>query len=476
MLSYNFKYELKLLLRSRWIQLLSLVLLVLFGFSAYNGLKKVESRQDNITKAKNEVKESDAMMLKLLDSVESGMEVSVPSWTVPSGPMAMGNYHPRVAAMEQQPMAFIATGQADLFTHYVKPTAGGDDAALNFTEMTSPVQLLFGSFDLAFVIIYLLPLLIVAFSYNVLSAEKESGSLRLLAAQPIGLQNWVLQKLVLRFFWLSLLVLVSLTVVFLVLGLNPFAELATFFGLIGLILAYMLFWFALSFLVNLWVGSSAKNAVALLGLWVLFVLLVPSILNQLGNSLYPMPSRNLMINEMRMMKAEVTEQQDKILDNFLRDHPEYAINDSTQSRSFWHSYMASQNLVKEKMEPILDSYEKQLQNQQNWISKFKWLSPAILAQESLNSMAGTSKENYENYRKQVVIFAGKWREHFMPFLYNNQLFSQKDYANLPEFKYKSKAQSNWASIPSLLLIAIGLFGLGFFGAKMGRTHSVIIDS
>lgn len=476
MLSYNFKYELKLLLRSRWIQLLSLVLLLLFGFSAYNGLKKVEIRQASITKAKDEVKESDALMLKLLDSVERGMEVSVPSWTIPSSPMAMGNYHPRVAAMEQQPMAFIATGQADLFTHYVKPTVSGDDASLNFTEMTSPVQLLFGSFDLAFVIIYLLPLLIVAFSYNVLSAEKESGSLRLLAAQPIGLQNWVLQKLVLRFFWLSLLVIVSLLVVFWALGLDPLGEPATFLGLIGLILVYMLFWFALSFLVNLWVGSSAKNAVALLGLWVLFVLLVPSVLNQLGNSLYPMPSRNLMINEMRTMKAEVTEQQDKILDNFLRDHPEYAINDSTQTRSFWHSYMASQKLIKKNMEPILNSYEEQLQNQQNWISKFKWLSPAILAQESLNGMAGTSKENYEDYRKQVVAFAGEWREHFMPFLYNNRDFSQEDYADLPSFKYRSKEHKPYTASSLVLFISVGLFGMGFLTSRKGKIRNVLNET
>ena len=327
MLSYNFKYELKLLLRSRWIQLLSIVLLLLFGFSAYNGVQKMEKRKKDIAAAHNEVKENDAMMLKLLDSVERGLEVSVPYWTIPNSPMAVGNYHPRVAAMDPQPMAFISTGQADLFTHYVKPTVSGDDFALNFTEMTSPVQLLFGSFDLAFVIVYLIPLLVIAFSYNVLSSEKESGSLRLLAAQPIEIQNWVLQKLGLRFFWLSVLVIGALTLVFLVMEMHPLAQTSAFFGLLGLILAYILFWFALAFLINLWIGSSAKNAVALLGLWVVFVLLVPSVLNQLGNTLYPMPSRTLMINEMRSLKAEASKRQDEILDNFLRDHPEYALND-----------------------------------------------------------------------------------------------------------------------------------------------------
>lgn len=460
MFSYNFKYELKQLLRSRWIQLLSVVLLLLFGFSAFNGLQKVEKRKEDIAAAKAEVQESDAMMLKLLDSVERGMQVSALRWTIPTSPMAVGNYHPRVAAMEAQPMAFISTGQADLFTHYVKPTVSGDDFALNFSEMTSPVQLLFGSFDLAFVIIYLLPLLIIAFSYNVLSAEKESGSLRLLAAQPIGIQNWVLQKLALRFFWLAVLVLVALTTVLLVFGINPFAELTLYLGVLGLVLAYTLFWFALAFLVNLWVGSSAKNAVAMLGLWVVFVLLVPSVLNQLGNTLYPMPSRTLMINEMRSMKAEVTERQDEILDNYLRDHPEYAINDSTQQRGFWHRYMASQKLIKEELSPVVNAYETQLRKQQDWVANFKWISPAIIAQESFNQIAGTATRDYESYRKQVVDFASTWREHFMPFLYNNQKFSQQDYPNLPTFAYTQNHARIGSGIAVVFLLSVVVYVLG----------------
>jgi ABC-2 type transport system permease protein len=266
MLPYNFKYELKLLLRSRWIQLLSIILLLLFGFAAHNGKQKVAKRINDITNVKIETKANDELMVKLMDSVEQGMAVSATPWTIPTSPMAVGNYHPRVAAMEQQPMAFISTGQADLFTHYVKPTVRGDDAALNFTEMTSPVQLLFGSFDLSFVIVYLLPLLIIAFSYDVLSSEKESGSLRLLAAQPIDIQSWVLQKLGLRFFWLSILVIGALLIVFLAFYYNLMHQSGEFLALLGILITYMLFWFALGFLVNLWVGSSAKNAVALIGL------------------------------------------------------------------------------------------------------------------------------------------------------------------------------------------------------------------
>lgn len=468
MLPYNFKYELKLLLRSRWIQLLSLLLLVLFGFSTFNGKQKVEKRKNDILIAKQQVAESDQAMLKLLDSVERGMEVSASPWIIPTSPMAVGNYHPRVAAMEPQTMSFVSTGQADMFTHYVKPTVAGDDFALNFTEMTSPVQLLFGSFDLAFVIVYLLPLLIIAFTYNVLSSEKEQGSLRLLASQPISVRKWVFQKLILRFFWLSILVLVSIVLVFVIVGVQPL-EWGSILALLGLTLGYMLFWFAMAFLVNLFVDSSAKNAVSLIMLWVIFVLLTPSVINQVGSTLYPMPSRTLMINEMRESKAEATKRQDEILDNFLRDHPEYAINDSTQSRNFYHRYMASQKVVKEELEPIVNNYEEQLRRQQSWSKKLQWISPAIVVQQSLNQLAGTSTEDYGNYRKQVIEFAGEWRNYFTTFLYNNTPFSQQDYNSLPKFEYKNTSNNAVAiAVLALFVIASVLLVIGF--AVQGKSQ------
>ena len=466
MLKPNFIYELKQLLRNRWLQVLSLILLVLFAFAVHNGLQKVEKRSEIIEAARNEVKERDVDMLLVLDSLEQGLEVSLSSYDLPSSPVVVGTDYPRLAAMPAEDFAFIATGQSDLFSHHKTPKMYSSGIIEDFTEMTSPVQLLFGSFDLAFVIIYLLPLLIIAFSYNVLSAERESGSLKLLASQPIGLRTWVLQKLLIRFFWLSLVVLALLTLVFAVYDASALSNTSGLFALYGLVLAYMLFWFVLAFLVNLLVGSSAKNAVALLGLWVGFVLILPSVINQLGTAIYPMPSRSLMINELRTMQADVAERRDEILDSFLSDHPEYAVNDTTQSKNFWHGYIASHNLLRDNVKPILKGYNAQLNNQQAWINRFKWFSPAVTVQESLNRIAGTSTSDYEDYRTQVLQFSDEWRMHFIPFLYNNKAFKKQDYANLPAFKFQGNVQTgSLATIVVLLLLSLVLVGAGYVLAK-----------
>jgi ABC-2 type transport system permease protein len=450
-----------LLIRNRWIQLLTLLLFILFGFAVYNGMQKVEARHANIASAEAELKTQETAMLLVLDSLEKGQKVSLSKWRLPSRPVVFGNTLSRVVSMPAKPTAFIATGQSDLFTHYVKPTVTGDDLSISYTEMTSPVQLLFGSFDLAFVIIYLLPLLIIAFSFNVLAAERESGTLKLLASQPIRIRTWVLQKLALRFFWLIVCITITLLIVFAIFSFDFGTNSAAFGSLLLYIIVYALFWFVLAFATNIWIHSSAKNAIALIGFWVIFVLLSPSILNQLSNSLYPMPSRTLMLNQMRTLKAEATKKQDEILDNYLRDHPEYATNDSTQTRNFYHSYMATKSLVKEELRPVVKKFETQLKNQQQWAHTFSWLSPALTVQNALNDLAGTSEKDYQEFRSQSLAFAEEWRDFFLPFMFKNQEIKKSDHKLLPTFEFSYTNEASSGRILGLLVMSLVIIGLVF---------------
>ena len=473
MLRYNFKYEWLLLIRNRWIQLLSILLFLLFGFAVYNGIQKVDARQGNITVALTDFESEERETLSVLDSLDKGLKVNKSRWLLPSRPVVIGNRLPRIVSMPPKSTAFIATGQSDLFTHYVKPTVTGDDLSINYTEMTSPVQLLFGSFDLAFVIIYLLPLLIIAFSFNVLASERESGTLKLLASQPIQIRTWVLQKLGLRFFWLILCISITLLLVFAIFSFEFLTNLTSLFALLGYIIVYALFWFVLAFATNIWIHSSAKNAIALIGFWVLFVLLSPSILNQLSNNLYPMPSRTLMLNKMRTLKAEATKKQDEILDGYLRDHPEYAINDSTQTRNFYHRYMATQNLVKKELNPVVEKFETQLQHQQEWANTFSWLSPALTVQNALNNLAGTSQKDYQEFRSQSLKFAQEWRSFFIPFMFNNEKFKKSDYGNLPVFEYTYKNGETHLRILGLLGMSFIIMLLVFVLKPMKQKLSIV---
>ena len=466
----NLSHEIKLLLRSQWLLVLFISTTLLFAFAAFNGNKNVEKRLNDISKVTEGLQIQDSAMLSTLTKIEKGEAVDGPSWRLPSDPMTIGYRHPRLAIMDPNEFSFIATGQSDMYTHFKSPTVYGNNFALDYSEMINPVQLLFGNFDLAFVIIYILPLLIISFTFNILSKEKELGTLRLLSAQPLSMINWLLQKTGIRFLIFNLISIVSLLFVIALFSPNSFGDGFSMFGLVALLSAYNLFWFVLSCVINIKVNNSAKNALTLIGLWLIIVLVLPASINQIGNSLYPVPSRLKMINEIRSIKKENEESQNKIMDEYLRNHPELAQQSDKDNFGFWHNYFASEKVMEEKTKPILVEYEGQLKKQQDLISLFKYLSPAILVQQSLNNFAGTSEKHYNDYKKQVFEFSDKWRNYLAPMLFKNQKFTIKNYNEMPVFNYENRIKNNiWLS--TIILIFTSAFVFFLFNSKRLKNKS-----
>lgn len=439
MFKYNFRYEFISLLRNRWVVILSILLLILCVFAGYNGKQQVEQIQQDIEKAISQVEEADSLAVMYIDSVNAGYQVNLPEWKIPTDPVTVGYRYPRVTAKVPATLTSLAIGQSDIYSNHVLLKMYGDGYALNFTELSNPVQLLFGSFDVAFVLIFLLPLIVIAFTYNILSSEREQGSLRLLAAQPMTLFSWLFQKAFFRFIVLSLLLIITIAITLSINGISVFREFLPVSQFISVSLVYVLFWFTLAIFVNLLGKSSAYNAVSMLAFWVTFVLLIPAAVNQLANSLYPVPSRAQMINEVRVVKSEVEKKANEVLADFLRNHPELnTLEGEEDQASFWHRYLASQEVIKKEVQPILAKYEQQLIAQQEWIHQFRYISPAILLQNSLSSLAETSTSHYEAYRKQVIYFADEWKAFFVPLVFRGEQITAHMMKTLPSFTYQSE--------------------------------------
>jgi ABC-2 type transport system permease protein len=448
-----FRYEWRQLWRDRWIIAVLGLFLLLTAYAVFNGTEKVATRTGAIAKAKEELARAEAKQKSDIDSVAAGLKVVKETWRDPRLLSMVGSRLPRVAAMEAEPFAFVATGQSDLFTHYTRPVLYGEASALGFSELSNPVQLLFGSFDLAFVCIYLLPLLVLAFSYNILSAERESGTLRLTLAQPISVLRWLLAKLAVRFLILTAIVVFSVVLSFLAFGFPVHEHVGQMLLLFGFVLPYMLFWFLVALLVNLLGQSSGSNAVALVSIWIALVLIVPAVISQMANTLYPVPSRIHLLHQYRLAEAAAEKNANQILKDYYRAHPELAPKDSTQTNQyqFWLEYFASLDVVKAAVQPVLDRHDRALRAQQQWVEQLRFASPSILLQTSLNQLAGTAPANYTAFREQVIRFADDWRGYFMPRMFANERMQPADFDQLPAFTYEPPQVRTFAT-DALVLI------------------------
>lgn len=471
MLILNIITEFRIIYRNYWLTAITFLLLILCLYAGWNGNNRVAQREENIAAAIEEMETSDELMVAYLDSLSLGLEINLASWQYPSAPTATGDNYPRVAAFKSSQLSLIATGQSDMFNHYVKPTLTDDSFSIGFTELASPVSLLMGNFDLSFVLIFLLPLVIISFSYNILSSEKEQGSLLLIAASPQDLRLWLLQKVLTRFLIINLLLSICLCLTFLVNGVSIGNQ---FFVFLSLVWVYSAFWFTLAYVVNLLGASSSNNAMYLIGLWIILVLAMPSLINQSANAVYPAPSRTLLINEMRTLQAEIDSEQDKILDSYLRNHPELITSrdaDESTAYGWWQRYFASKDLLLDEMSPLLAEYDQSLRKQQRWINKFSFFSPSVLFQNSLNHLAETSAAHYDVYRQSVLAFTEEWRNFFVPLIFQEKPFTKNMISELPEFQF-DKSQVSSPVILNLLVLATINIGLIFISFVVNKKRGV----
>lgn len=168
---------------------------------------------------------------------------------------------------------------------------------VNFSEASmSPGILRFGEVSLAMLLKVIVPLLIFYLGFATIARERENGTLKLLIGQGIKREEIVFGK------WLGLwgLSLVFLGIIFFLVLLFVVTEdhnilLADSLKRYGvLLLAYFLFYSTLSAITVLVSGFSktAKGAlIKLLGIWLLFVIIVPKSLQAVGHYLYPTPSK-----------------------------------------------------------------------------------------------------------------------------------------------------------------------------------------
>lgn len=309
---------------------------------------------------------------------------------------------------------------------------------------------------MAFVIIYLYPLLILALSYNLLSAEREQGTLQMMMSQPVGLRTFVTGKILLRAL-VALVPAVGFSLVgFLFSGVGFDAEgawlrLLLWMGIVG---CYGAFWFAPAVAVNALGKSSATNALVLAGLWLVFVLLIPSLLNVAVTTVYPVPSRVEMVQATRRASAEATAKGSQLLSKYLEDHPELTAGKQADPNDFVTRSLAIQNETERLIQPVIDHFDRQVLGQQTLVDRFRFLSPAIATQAALNDIAGTGVARYRHFLGLVDEFHQHWRAHFTPLIIQKAMLTTGDYDRFPAFAFREEPFGAVAG-----RIMIGLVGL-----------------
>lgn len=451
------KYEWRNLTADRTPLWIALFLGLTLVYGGWNGWRWANFQRETIEAARQEEKERLEGLRREIPLVEAGAK-KVSAFTDPRLPSAVGRGPgARYAVLPPYGLGALAVGQSDLYPYYFKVTTGSKQTFVNNDEIENPVHLLAGRFDASFVLLYLFPLVILACSYNLISAEKEGGTLALALSQPIGLPALTMAKLLPRVGLVTGLA-VLLPVGLVVAGGGDLrtegagARLALW---AAVTVAYGLFWFALAVAVNAWGRGSATNAMVLAGLWLLFVVLIPSVLNVAVKAAYPVPSRVELIQAMRVAGDAATRQGAQLLARYLEDHPEMAPAEKGGAPDFGTLQVAVNEATERAVQPVLERFDAQMAGQQRMVDRFRFLSPAIVAQAAFNDVAGTSGERYSHFLTQADGYHQEWREYFVPRILRKEKLSAADVEQFPAFGYREEDTEKVAGRLGVALL--GLF-------------------
>lgn len=293
--------------RSKVMVVASILMLFLLVFSAYSGWENYHDQ--NVTRG--------ALQEEVQDSWENNPD---------KHPHRMSHYG-SFAFRIKHVLSVFDLGMENFVGNAVFLEAHKQNT-VNFSEASMSTGLLrFGEVSLAMLLKVIVPLLIFYLGFTTIAQERENGTLKLLIGQGITRKEIVFGK------WLGLwsLSLIFLFAVFIVLLFFVVIELheglnnGSLVRYAVLLVSYFLF-FAILSAITIMVSAFSKTAkgalVKLLGIWLLFVIIVPKSLQAMGYYLYPTPSKI-------EMETAVEHDLSKIGDSHDPDDPHFkAIKDS----------------------------------------------------------------------------------------------------------------------------------------------------
>ncbi len=447
------KLDLRLWRADRTLWVIVMLFVLLFGYGVFNGARWTQTRARQVADLQQRADETLAKSRAELAELENSakpLPTPAPAAALPTGK----NYQ---AVLPPATLSALAIGQSDLYPYTATiDIYAAKHALFNFYEQDNPLNLLAGRFDLAFVLIFLFPLLIIALTYNLLSAEREGGTLQLTLAQPVTLRAFVFSKVTMR-----LLVVLALAVGVSLLGillsrtsLTGNGTLARLLLFVVAVTAYALFWFALAILVNAFGKSSIVNAVALVALWLLLVVVAPSLLNLFANAMHPVPSRLEYVSKIREADNYTRSYGQKLLAEFYGDHPELTPEGKLDLNDFTVRFYTVRQENQRRVLPAAEQFDEQLGKQQRLINAYRYLSPAVVMQDTLNDIAGTSRARQQHFVSQLHTFVDRWQEHFVPLVFRKTQLRASDYDAMPRFQFQEEATATIAR-----RVTFGLLGL-----------------
>ncbi|GGI23307.1 ABC transporter permease [Pedobacter mendelii] len=376
--------------------------------------------------------------------------------------------NPPYAINPPKALSVLAIGQRNLLPFFDLVNTKRTNLTPPDLEIINPEKLAIGNFDLAFVLIYLFPLLIVLWGHNVFSHEQEQQTDRLLKVHGIEIRLLILGKLGFRFLILSILAVLISLAGFKLSDLSGGVTIPDALLWLLAILVYLVFWFAVSLFVAQLHLPSRQNALLLLSCWLLLAIIIPAALARVGDLAYPLPSRAELDNKARAVTWDTWELSIAVqIDSFYTNNPQYEtlrrVSDTAQYGN--KRFAAYQDLLQRRLKRLADNYYQQVDGHFNFIHKSSWLNPVTAIEHTLTADAENTQSDYLRFEQQANVFQQRYTAFMNKYLLEGRQIKLRELAKLPMFslqKDKHKTARLGSSLFPVIFLSLAVLAGALF--------------
>lgn len=365
---------------------------------------------------------------------------------------------------KMSPVSSLAIGQRDVNPSIQSVTIRGLEAQKYDSELNNPNNLLSGNIDFSFVLIYLFPLLIVAFSYNVISEEKESGTWKIVATQSKKTFRYILQLFYVRI--LSVLILFTIVLFIAVLFLKIPLDIS-FLIFFGLGVMYILFWFSVCFFIVSLQKNSNFNAVILLTIWLFLIIILPAGINAYIVNKYKVPEALELTLTQRNAYHEKWDMDKQVtLDKFYDHYPQFKHYVLPDKEFSWLWYYAMQQMGDDESAVQSKELELKLEQRNQASQMIAMFIPTLHTQIQLNETAKSDLGNQLLFLKETANFHEKMRLYFYPKIFDGSPVGKVNWDKFKVEIFKDPTEIDFVkAILPLVIFNLLFFSFGWVNFK-----------
>ena len=289
---------------------------------------------------------------------------------------------------------------------------------------TTPILAVFGDLDLTFIIKIVISLFAILFTYDLISGEKERGTLKLCLSNSVPRNTYLLGKSIGSFISLLLALFLPLIMgLLLVLTYGNVNFTGEEWARIGIIvlgyILYMLSFFALGLFVSTLTKRSSTSFLILLFVWVLLVLVVPKASMMIAAQVSPV---DMGVNEVRDEQFHLQRDFKNQIWQQTREKMR-TMDRSGMERTEWRKIVFDmRNEVTAALEPkfkqdneyLVSNFKQEQTNLTSIAMSLSRISPASAVTYVGMGMAGTGFDGHEHFLNQLTsyraVFAKTVRE------------------------------------------------------------------